>query len=340
MATFHECPLACPRFDLVVVIWIALTLCICASAHGEFPLPENIDKTERICVPSWKKTLAMWENRYEAAKPWRTDSRLRGRFKEQFPDDLPVVFFNFDKTMKPEVMWVTVIAYDSSCDLFLGVLMNEPYRMSDPSEGDAVVFRFNPAAQMPVAVAESNSYRMSSRPITSDQKFLDTVLNGVGAYRQGRFGQNMPKIEKAIEILSAGVANIPPGASPEERFAIHFALARCYAEKYETKAAIEQFKKAISINPNDVDAQMGLLAELSLMVHRHKDKPWPEDQQAWDQAFLDQLSLVKSRFPNVKQVNVSYIFKEPHPDTPANLSKEDIERAPKFGYSIFRWKMK
>jgi hypothetical protein len=327
-------------FSIIAVLML-LFFGLCFMAHAEQTPSKSSDKTAEPCKPAWKQKLMVWPNHY-GNKPWRIDSRLKGQFKEGFPDDLPVVFFNFDRTKRPEVMWVTVISYDPSCDLFLGILINQPYHMSDPSEGDVVVFLFDATISRPIAIAESNSYRLSARPVASDQKLLETVLDGVAAYRQGKFGHNMPKIEKGIEILSGVVSDISPKASVEERFAAHFALARCFAEKYETRAAIEQFKKAISIDPEDIDAQMGLLAELTLMVHKKKETPWPEDQPSWDRAFLEQLAFVKSKFGSTEQVSKSihYIFKKQDPDKTSSFSKEDLERGESFGFATIRWKMK
>ena len=325
----------------VLAVFVVLAFGVCCVAHAEQVSSENPDKSVAPCTPAWKQKLMIWPNHY-GKKPWRTDSRLKGQFKEGFPDDIPVGFFNFDRTKRPEVMWVTVISHDPSCDLFLGILMNEPYHMSDPSEGDVIVFRFDAAIHRPIAIAESNSYRLTARPATSGQKCLETILDGVTAYRQGRYGHNMAKIEKGIEILSGAVSDISPKASVEERFAAHFALARCFAEKYETRAAIEQFKKAISIDPEDIDAQMGLLAELTLMVHKRKETPWPDDQPSWDKAFLDHLAFIKSKFGSTEQVSKSihYIFKKPDPDKISSFTKEDLERGESFGFATIRWKMK
>jgi hypothetical protein len=80
----------------------------------------------------------------------------------------------------------------------------------------------------------------------------------------------------------------------------------------------------------------------SLSLHKRIDGPWPADQPQWDKAFLDQLSVVKSKFGAIKEVKetIYILLKGPDPDQLSRFTKEDLERGQKFGFATFRWKMK
>jgi hypothetical protein len=51
------------------------------------------------------------------------------------------------------------------------------------------------------------------------------------------------------------VRNLPGDATAEERFAAHFVLARCLAEKYDTKKAIEHFRAAVALTGHGPEAE-------------------------------------------------------------------------------------
>jgi hypothetical protein len=291
--------------------------------------------------PPWRDRLILWRKQPDERTPWRDDPRLRGHFNVKFPDDIQVLFHNPDPAAadKNEGMWVRIIEHDPKSDLFLGILLNAPFHLRDVAERDNVVVRFDSGANSLVAVNRGQGHRAAAMPRTKAPAFLNAVVDGVRAYRQGNFGQNMPGIEQCMRILSPAVRQIPATASADERFTAHFVLARCLAEKYETRNAIEQFRAAIALDPADLDAQMALLAELILMVHPRPGTPPSSDQAVWDQAFLDQLSLVKVRFASEKavQITIAAIFDESKAGE-MKLSEAQIARNRQYGFADFRWK--
>jgi hypothetical protein len=84
---------------------------------------------------------------------------------------------------------------------------------------------------------------------------------------------------------------------------------------------------------------MGLLAELSILVHPPAGQPVPSDQAAWDAAFLDQIALVTVKFKEDKRVRAitSLIFDASRADL-SKLSADEIARSKRVGYATFRWK--
>jgi hypothetical protein len=329
----------------VIVIFIMFS--IFASVLARSVKTQDMSSSTENVKPPWQSQLMLWPKREGEAKPWRNDPRMKGRFAKGYPDDIQVLFVNPagsspDKPDKNEIMWVTIIEHDPKSDLFLGILINEPYYLQDVANQDNVVFHISPTSKYPVAVNRGQGHRAAAQPETKSPKFLEKVMAGVRAYRQGNFGHNMPGVERCIEILSPAVHGIPATVNAEEHFILHFVLARCLAEKYETKEAIEQFKAAIAINPDDVHAQMGLLAEISLKVHWPAGKPEPKDQAIWDQAFLEQLDLIRTRFSSDEavQATIHAIFDESRAQDLSKLSKSELERQRKFGFGIFRWKVR
>ena len=291
--------------------------------------------------PPWRNRLILWRKQPGELTPWRDDARLRGRFQAGLPDDIHVHFLNPDPAAagKNEVMWVRIIEHDPKTDLFLGILLNAPFHLHDVADRDNVVFRFDSSTNSLVAVNQGQGHRAAAMPRTRAPGFLEAVVVGVRAYRQGNFGHNMPGIERCIQILSPAVEHIPAAATTDERFTAHFVLARCLAEKYETRSAIEQFRAAIALDPADVDAQMGLLAELTLMTRLRPNTPPSSDQAVWDKAFLDQLTLLKARFASDKAVQAvtAAIFDDSKAGD-MKLSEAQISRGRQYGFGVFRWK--
>jgi hypothetical protein len=326
-----------------LIAGIVLPTLLCLTAPSPAAAQQARDAKPAYAEPPWRNRLALWRKLRGERTPWRDDPRLRGRFHATASDDIQVVFVNpFQAAAdKIEVMWVTVIEHDPATDLFLGILQNAPHHLRDVAEGDNVVLRFDPRAGFLVAVNRGQGHRAAAMPRTRAPEFLEAVVDGVRAYRQGRFGHNMPGIERCIQILSTAVRNIPAAATPDERYAAHFVLARCLAEKYETRSAIENFRAAIALNPTDVHAQMGLLAELTFMVHWPRNKPPPSDHAVWEQAFLDQLALVKARFASNEAVQaiIAAIFDESKAGE-MKLSEAEIARNRRYGFGTFRWKQR
>jgi len=319
---------------------VAVALLLLATALG---MPDRL-AAQAKSVPLWQTRPIWWGPTAEEPHPWRADPRLKRFGEPGYPDDFQVFFANPDSAQgkQNEVMWVRVIAADSATDLYLGILINQPDYLSNLSEGDNVVFRAHDSGALPTAVS-TPSYRDAGWPIASRASaYLATLRVGILAYRAGNNGHNMPRIEQCIAVLTPLMEAVPTTASADERFDGHYVLGRCLAEKYVTERAIAEFRSAIAINPNDLNAQMALLAELSIMTHKGPKELSADDDARWEREFLDQLQVVRTRFgdaPIVKRI-LSFVF---DPSEEANLSPEAKAQLPKLrrvGYAIFRWKQR
>lgn len=295
-------------------------------------------------TPPWRTHLIWWGPTAEEPHPWRRDPRL-ARFGEQgYPDDFQVLFRNPDSAQgkQHEIMWVRVIAADSATGLHLGILINQPDFMRSPSEGDNVVFRFVDGDPLPTAVG-GPGYRDVGWPASSGApEFLAVLREGILAYRAGNNGHNMPGIEKCISVLTPAMQAVPAGARAEERFNGHFVLGRCLAEKYVTERAIEQFRAAIAIDPTELNPQMALLAELSLMVHKGRKDLSPDEEKRWEDAFVAQLQVIRTRFGDrpVVQRMLSLLFTPPDAKDMTPEMKAELPKLQRVGYAIFRWKQR
>lgn len=327
------------RLSLVSLGVFLVSLLIPALA---LPAPPAL-KPSDTSGPSFKNRLTLWPKNLDQPKPWRDDPRLKDQFYgPDLPDDIKVLFLNPDLKApgKNEKMWVTVIDYDPKTDLFLGILVNSPVYLTDIADRDNVLFRFEDELNLPIAVNMGQGYRAAALPRTKAPEFLAKLVEGVRAYRQGDFGRNPTGTEACIEILNPAVKNIPTAASSEERFAAHFVLARCLSDAHSTRQAIEQFKAAIVLEPNDVDAQMGLLAELSVMAHPPLDAALPADQDLWDKAFLDQLDSVRFRFASHPWAtrSIGLLFDEKQAGDLSKYSEAALSRMRKLGFGPMQWK--
>lgn len=327
------------RFSLFFLGIFLFSLLIPALALPASPVLKPSDPPG----PSFKNHLTLWPKNLDQPKPWRDDPRLKDQFYgPDFPDDIKVLFLNPDLKApgKNEKMWVTIIDFDPKTDLFLGILVNKPVNLTDIADRDNVLFRFENELNLPIAVNMGQGYRAAALPRTKAPEFLAVLVDGVRAYRQGDFGRNLAGTAACIKTLTPAVQNIPGRASSEERFAAHFVLARCLSDANSTKQAIEQFKAAIALEPNDVDAQMGLLAELSVMAHPPLDEALPADQDAWDQAFLEQLASVRFRFASHPWAtrSIELLFDEKQAGDLTKYSEAVLTRMRKLGFGPMQWK--
>jgi len=317
---------------------LIFTFCLLAGglerAHAQGPQHE----------PPWRYHLMPWLTHAGQPRPWRTDRRLTSYVEQGYPDDVLVLFGAADtlQGQKPEAMWVTITAYDSASSLFLGILGNQPFNLSGLSERDNVVFRINPQWKRPVAVAFNGSYRDAGWPTSAVPEFFVRLREGIRAYRLGNNGHNVPEIERCISILTPLMDSVPFAARSDENFVGHYALGRCFAEKYQTEAAIRQFRAAIALDTNDLDSHMALLAELSVMTHRRPGQLSPADEARWEREFLDELSIARSRFAQdvgVEQV-LGLVFDPASEATVDSLWRPYLPKLRRVGYAAFRWKQR
>jgi len=283
-----------------------------------------------------------WQTHAGEARPWRTDPRLAGSFEPGYPDDVLVIFGNPDSLhgLKPEGMWVTITAFDSVSGLFLGILINQPYARMGVDEGDNVVFRIHPVLKRPVAVAFNGSYNEAGWPPSAAPQFFARLRDGIRAYRLGNNGHNMPQIERCIAVLTTAMDGVPSAARRDEEFVGNFVLGRCLAEKYVTELAIHHFRAAISLDTNDLDSHMALLAELSVMTHHRPGELSPNDEARWEQEFLNELTVVRACFgqdTGVHQV-LTMVFDPASEATVDSLWRPYLARLRRIGFSVFRWK--
>jgi hypothetical protein len=295
-------------------------------------------------VAPWQTHLIWWGPTAEEPHPWRTDAHLARFGEPRYPDDFQVLFRNPDSAQgkQHEIMWVRVIAADSATGLRLGILLNQPDFMRSPSQGDNVVFRLLETDPLPTAVG-GPSYRDVGWPDNSAAPEFQAVLRkGILAYREGDNGHNMPGIEKCISVLAPAMQAVPAGASAEERFTGHFVLGRCLAETYVTERAIEQFRAAITIDPNELNAQMALLAELSIMAHKGAKDLSPDEEKRWDDAVVEQLQVIRTRFGDrpIVQRMLSLLFTPPAEKDMTPAMRAELPKLQRVGYAIFRWKQR
>lgn len=290
-------------------------------------------------TPPWQQDVILWQMQLPNDRPWRRHDSLQGKFHNEYPDDLEVLFGDV-VTGKSERMWVGVIAFDEKCSEYLGVLLNSPDLIRTIREGDNVAFTVPHGVPYPVALAIADNYRKAGLPPMSPLAYFDAMADGLNQYRRGSFGHNPPGIESAIGYLRRAEELITDETDATSKFYRHFFLARCYAEKYETLAAIAEFQNAVSYRPADEDAQMGLLAEYSVLAHNHDARI---AAQGWAERFRAQLSVVRERFPPDSDGNKmldelraeAEIFDPEHP-----LTEEERRSIRSIGAGTFRWKVK
>lgn len=318
--------------------FFALWFCATCGAPAAFANESG----NAIHQPAWKRHFVAWSRFQENESVWRNDPRLADQFHQDFPDDLAVLFRKTGpKDGISETMWVSVIDYDSESDRYLGILLNQPSHLKSVRKGDNVVFAWNQETGFPQAIAEDQSYWAAGVPTDAKSGILGKLYEGIRQFRFGNYGHNMPEIKKCLKTLSRVSRKLGKKGDSENSYITHVFLGRCAAEAYETELAIDHFRKAVGYKPDDVNAQMALLAEYSVMVHTSKAKDTKQTQTDWEALFLKQLELVKSRFHNNESVKkiIQIVFDGEQLERYPELSKEEIEYGKKYGFGIFRWKI-
>ncbi len=113
-----------------------------------------------------------------------------------------------------------------------------------------------------------------------------------------------------------------------------FILGHCAAEAYETMEAIEPFKAALKYKPNDLDANMALLAEYSVAVYSKDIQP----QAKWEAAYSKQLAyLIDNVGDDRRSTNrLITMFDEKALSESVGLTAEDKAYKRKYGLGILR----
>lgn len=256
--------------------------------------------------PRWERELVVWEAMPSDPAPWRTDPRLAGRFHPEYPDDIQVGLLDpaAPGRQNGELLWVRVIAMDSASGQFLGYSLNQPFQVKGLNAGDNLVLRWDPKEQVPIAVDRGQGAGRAGWPArmygTPHQAAL---LRAIAQYRTGAMGHNQPAMVACIATLDPVAPTWPATGPAAERWLAHFIHARCLSETYRTADALAAFRRAIQAAPDSVDSQMGLLADLTVMLFEDRAKlPAGTTEADWERQFIAQRDLVAARFgrdPNV-----------------------------------------
>lgn len=293
----------------------------------------------------WAESYRLWRVRGDEPAPWRSDPRLmQGFTAEGYPHDLLVGFMNPDSATggQHEAMWVSVIGYDRRTDHFLGILINQPRFLRNVRVGDNVTFAWNPKGWPEAIITAEGSYASGWPRSVLRTAFDSTLREGIRQYRAGSNGQNVPELDACIRTLTPladGTTTLPSG---DAAFLVHFVLARCLAETYATIRSLDHFRRAAALGPDSLDAQMGALAELSVLVHTPDSLRTAGTRAEWDVAFADQLALVLRQFgrnPDVVRI-LSFIMNPRSPADTIGLSAEERARRSRVGFAVMRWKQR
>src|SRR3984957_7223158 len=232
--------------------WLsAAAACVLIVARAIVANPMGV--SVHLPIPPWRTRLMPWEWHDGLPAPWRSDPRFTGRFAPGYQDDVQVLFLNPDSaaSKKHEVMWVRVTAYDSASDEYLGILLNQPDSIATLLDRENVAFHYDSTRRYPVAVAVNGRYEAAGWPPRAVPAFFARLREGIHAYRSGDDGHNMPGIDQCISVLASVMRDVPAGASADERFVGHYVFGRCLSEKYQTEAALEQFRDALAVDSTD-----------------------------------------------------------------------------------------
>jgi hypothetical protein len=234
-------------------------------------------------------------------------------------------------------MWVSIIGYDEDSNTYLGRLLNKPYFLKNVRQADNVIFKYEQSSGKAVAIPDRTSYWMAAVPKYVADGYGRNLYKGLREYRLGNFGHNMPEIWKCIKTLSKVTKEVSKCEVKEDAFLAFFLLGRCSAEAYQTELAIESFKSALHYIPDDIDANIALLAEYSVAVHSPDIKP----KKKWETAFSEHVSHLKENFSSnvfIKKT-LDSLFNKEQLQEDENLTEEEREYRSKYGVGYFRYKM-
>ena len=90
-----------------------------------------------------------------SSHPWRVHPGLAGRFHPDHPDDVQVIVHNGGPKLtdqRPEIVWVRVMGVREN--VFAGVVLNEPAKLRNVTQGKEIQFLVTPGPKYPVLVTE------------------------------------------------------------------------------------------------------------------------------------------------------------------------------------------
>ncbi len=282
----------------------------------------------------WRERLVVWRPT-DAPSPWLEDDRLRDQSPPEYPSDFPVVFAPDRDGSSFEMMWVRVFAHDSGGDRYLGHLLNPPHFLQSVAQGDRIVFGYDETLELGLARHDDWDYEVLTVPPAALGGDLEELYQGIVHFRKGESGHVQEEIRACVNTLTGVVAREQPALDREHRYLAHYILGRCLAEAYETDRAIEQFERAIELEPHALDPQMALLAELCVKVYKK-----PESERL-EKRYLDQLELVRERYGENERVALilQMLFDPKNSGDISHLSEREVARRRRVGFGVFRWKM-
>ena len=207
-------------------------------------------------------------------------------------------------------MWVTVLAHDDRTDRYLGRLLNTPDFVRTVQDADNVVFHLGAPGEytgirgLPertiwlVADDDGRGYSAGGWPLRQHPDFVDSLVRGIRAYRLGNFGHNPPGIEKCITELRPALSPEPTTVDQPDLQVGHFVLGRCLGERYETVEALAHFNRAVALDRRDPHAQMGVISELTVLVHTDEDV---SRREGWKARLIQEIARMERDFPEEKQ---------------------------------------
>ncbi len=86
---------------------------------------------------------------------WRAHPKLKGRFAQEYPDDLQVIVHDGGPRIterRPEGVWVTVTGCDG--DVFTGRVLNQPEQLLTVQQGQQIRFIMPTGSEYPVLVTD------------------------------------------------------------------------------------------------------------------------------------------------------------------------------------------
>ncbi|HVI72043.1 MAG TPA: hypothetical protein VM656_11205 [Pyrinomonadaceae bacterium] len=238
-------------------------------------------------------------------------------------------------------MWVTVIAYDSITDQFLGVLGNRPRALFDVVQFDNVAFRWDESLKWPLAIANDGTYPAAAWPRDAlADSTRNRLVRAIRSYRAGMIGHDVSAFDRCVSDLE--LLTPWPGTTREETFLQTFLLGRCFSERGETLRAISQFRRAVRVSPDSIDAHVALLAEYSVMAHRPQLEPTEGTEKDWENVFLNELAFVRERFQSNAELMriLDWLFERAAGGDLTGLTSEQLAKRKRVGFAILRWRQR
>lgn len=197
------------------------------------------------------------------------DSRIRDIAHEKFRSDVPVVFKpgQDQAEIKPELMWVTILDYDSENDIYVGYVINEPFSLSSVNQWDHVLFSFDGLEEYPVALQVGKSYTYNT---LEKSKFSQLANQGFKAYKKMANGHEPSYIPKCVNTLKKAIDSAPESIGIKEKNTLRYLRGRCFSEQYSLSESIREYETIVQSDSTNIHAYLSLLSDYSVFYHSVK----------------------------------------------------------------------